>query len=137
VFAGLHTRSLSSSTACVSLLLGGYQLARVASNRTVKFLGPRCSLLAGAACGLLGYLALAVSFESPADAAADTASSTAAGAGSSSSSVGLQLAWLGVCLVLVGLSEQITALQVFCKRRYQLDAATVRTRLLQQVRDVG
>jgi hypothetical protein len=135
VFAGLHTRSLSPSIALVSLLLGGYQLARVVGNRTVKLLGPRISLLAGAACGLLGYVALCASSQLPAEHAADTASSTAAGAGSRSSA-GLQLAWLGASLVLVGLSEQITALQVFCKRRYRHDAATVRTRLLQQVRNV-
>jgi hypothetical protein len=130
VFAGLHTRSLSPSIALISLLLGCYQLSRVAGNRTVKLLGPRASLLAGAACGLLGYLTLAIAISSllPAATAADTAA-----AGHNSSSATVQLAWLGASLVLVGLSEQIAALQIFCKRRYQQDPAAVRTRLLQQV----
>jgi hypothetical protein len=111
----------------MSMLLGCYQLSRVVGNRTVKLLGPRTSLLAGTASGLLGYIVLAM-------AGLQTAAAAGAHDGNSDgSSAALQLVWLGASLVLVGLSEQITALQIFCKRRYQHDAATVRTRLLQQV----
>lgn len=124
VFAGLHCRSLSLSMPCISVLLGCYQLSRVAGNRTVKLLGPRASLIAGPASGVIGYLLLAA-----------TAAAAAAGPRTDvdGRSAALQLLWLGAALGLVGLSEQITALQIFCKRRYQHDASTVRTRLLQQV----
>ena len=129
MFAGLHCRSLSLSTPLISALLGCYHLSRVAGNRTVKLLGPRTSLLAGAACGLLGYITLAAASLqlAPQPAAAAVADYD------EGSSAALQLVVLGVCLCLVGLSEQVTALQVFCKRRYQHDVAAVRTRLLQQV----
>jgi hypothetical protein len=104
----------------ISALLGCYQLSRVAGNRAVKLLGPRASLLAGAASGVIGYLLLAAAAGPRTDV--------------DGSSAALQLLWLGAALGLVGLSEQITALQICCKRRYQHDASTVRTRLLQQVR---
>lgn len=130
VFAGLHCRSLSLSTPAISALLGCYQLSRVAGNRTVKLLGPRTSLLAGAACGLVGYIALAAS---SLQLAPQPTAAAAVGDNDTGSSAALQLLVLGACLCLVGLSEQVTALQVFCKRRYQHDAAAVRTRLLQQV----
>lgn len=118
MFAGLHCRSLGLSTPYISAVLGCYQVARVAGNRMVKRLGPQTSLIAGAACGVLGYIVLAHSQQGPAQP--------------HSSSIA-QVSWLAASFVLVGLSEQITALQIFCKQRYEGSAESVRTTLLQQV----
>ena len=110
VFAGVHVLAeLGGGLPAVSAALGAYQLSRVAGNCLVVAVGERRSLLLGSACGLLGYCRLA-----------------AAGASDG-------LARFVAALALVGLSEQVAALQALLKTRCApLGDGAARGRLLLQ-----
>ncbi|KAF8060518.1 STP7 [Scenedesmus sp. PABB004] len=114
VFAALYLlNDLGCSMAQVCIGLGAYQVSRVAGNYSVVLLGPRASLRAGAAAGAAGYALLA-------------------GSAAFALCPRARLALFVACLALVGLSEQIAALQHFVKRRYGASSAALRGRLLRQ-----
>lgn len=100
---------------CTSVYPTNRQVSRISGNYSVKLLGPHRSLPVGAASGLCGYfLAASVARFAAAEGAAAY--------------------WL-LCssLALVGLSEQIAALQDLCKARYHYCNITSRSKLLKQV----
>lgn len=93
------------------------QVSRILGNYCVGAIGPELALPIGAAAGLLGYGSMA---------AASTLYPAAVGPGA-----------LAACLLLVGLSEVITALQSFCKKTYAADPVVLRSNLLRLVSAVN
>lgn len=126
MFAGVHVlRALRGGLPHVSAALGAYQLSRVVGNALVVTLGPRRSLLVGAASGVAGYLSLALAAGAPPPQLGAT---HVAWTG---------LAWFVASLALVGLSEQITALQDLCRQRHAAEPGGARAPLLKLVSTLG